>query len=50
MKSIDAQVLLSSAAGRTVLATWPQYSGGAVGVDASGRPHLHLNVFRYFLV
>ena len=44
------QVLLSSATGRAVLGTWPQYSDGAVGVDGSNRPHVHLNVLRYYLV
>jgi hypothetical protein len=44
------QVLLSSATGRAVLGTWPQYSGGAVGVDGSSRPHVHLDVLRYYLV
>jgi hypothetical protein len=44
------QVLLSSATGRTVLGTWPQYSDGAVGVDGSNRPHVHLNVLHYYLV
>jgi len=33
-----------------VLSTWPQYSGGAVGIDATSKPHVHLNIFRYFLV
>ena len=32
------------------MGAWPQYSDGAVGVDASGRPHVHLNVLRYYLV
>lgn len=44
------QVLLATAAGRAELATWPQYGGGAVNADASGRPHVHLNVLCYYLV
>jgi hypothetical protein len=43
-------VLLGSATGRGVLGTWPQYSDGAVGVDGGNRPHMHLNVLRYYLV
>ena len=43
-------MLLATPAGRSELATWPQYGGGAINVDASGRPHVHLNVLCYYLV
>ncbi|KAJ9510102.1 hypothetical protein QJQ45_015584 [Haematococcus lacustris] len=42
------QVLLSSPAGRQLLASWPQYAGH-IHPDASGRVQVYLNVFGYFM-
>ena len=39
-------MLLASPAGRAELERWPQYSRGAVAVDASGRCHVKLGVFQ----
>lgn len=43
------QMLLAAPAGRAELERWPQYARGAVVADASGRCHVKLGVFQFFL-
>ncbi|KAL4451949.1 hypothetical protein ABPG75_007611 [Micractinium tetrahymenae] len=43
------QMLLAAPAGRAELERWPQYARGAIVADASGRCHVKLGVFQFFL-
>lgn len=40
--------MLAAAAGRAELERWPQYAGALV-YDSSGKAHIHVGVFQYFV-
>lgn len=43
-----SQMMLAAAAGRAELERWPQYAGALV-YDSSGKAHIHVGVFQYFV-